>query len=61
MGLALDEPDDDDETIEEDGVTFLIDRRVRDMVAISGDVRIAYFPDADQFSGGLGQKAGGCC
>ena len=60
MGLALDEPDEDDETIEEDGVTFLLDRKVRDMVATAGDVRIVYFPDADQFSVGIGQ-AGGCC
>ena len=60
MGLALDEPQDDDTKLDEHGVTFLVDPKVRDLVRASGDVRIVYHEHEDRFSVALG-RGGSCC
>jgi hypothetical protein len=66
MGMALDEPHDDDEKIEVEGVPFIISKDVKDTIKDYGNLMIEYM-DSPEYGKGFhvsfeqGSCGGSCC
>jgi hypothetical protein len=60
MGLALDEPQNDDESIEQSDVTFLIPREIQQWIASGVELHVDYNQYWQSFSVRLGGHYGSC-
>jgi len=68
FGMALDEPKDDDVTLEQNGITFMVDARTGDIISQGGGLNIDYIDEEHRRGYMLGlaspescaSAAGGC-
>lgn len=60
MGLALDEPKQDDEPHEAEGVTFLIPAEIKRWMSSGVDLHVDYNPYWSSFSVQLAGRYGSC-